>query len=120
MLVLSRLGCNDSETVLILLVDGCPHIDSGSTHQITELIWFYSGRRQLSFIDSTQFVGKPEGVSNAFFFTYFDYFFGVNTNLGVERHQMGLNPQPSTNRALVIEDDIVRALCQLHYSSSHC
>ena len=40
-------------------------------------------------LTSTRFVGKPEGVSNVFL-TYFDYFLGgVNTNLGVERHQRG-------------------------------
>ena len=38
MLVLNRLYCSDSETVLILLVDGCPRIDSGSTHQ--KWSWF--------------------------------------------------------------------------------
>jgi hypothetical protein len=31
--VLNRLCCNDSEIVLILLVDGCPRIDSSLTHR---------------------------------------------------------------------------------------
>ena len=54
MLVLNRLCCNDSEIVLILLVDGCPRIDSSLTRypSKTELIWFYSGRRQLSFVEN--------------------------------------------------------------------
>ena len=52
MLVLNRLCCNDSEIVLILLVDGCPRIDSSLTHRKPELIWFYSGRRQLSFVEN--------------------------------------------------------------------
>ena len=36
-------------------------------------------------VDSIGFVGKPEGVGNVFL-TYFEYFSGINTNLGVERH----------------------------------
>ena len=38
--------------VLILLVDGCPRIDSSLNPSKTELIWFYSGRRQLSFVEN--------------------------------------------------------------------
>ena len=76
MLVLSKLCCSDTDTLLVLLVDGCPQNDSGSIHQINNGADLdYSGRQQLSFIDSTQFVGKPEGVSIAFF-THFDYFVG--------------------------------------------
>ena len=37
--------------MLIRLVDGCPRIDSSLTHRKPELIWFYSGRRQLSFVE---------------------------------------------------------------------
>ena len=45
-------------------------------------------------IKSSRFVGKPERGSNVFL-TYFDNFSGVNTNLGVERHQRGVkHPQP--------------------------
>ena len=50
----------------------------------------------LSTITMGPFVGKPEGVSNAFL-TYFDYFFrGIKINLGggVERHQKGGYPPP--------------------------
>ena len=50
MLVLNRSCCNVSVNVPILLVDGCPRIDSSSTHRKTELIWCYSGRRQLGFV----------------------------------------------------------------------
>ena len=38
MLVLNRLCCNDSEIVLILLVGGCPRIDSSLTHRKRK--WF--------------------------------------------------------------------------------
>ena len=40
------------------------------------------------------------GVSNVFL-TYFDYFFGVNTNLeGLEAPEGVKSPNPPTNRAL--------------------
>ena len=50
--VLNRLCCNDSEIVLILLVNGCPRIDSSLNPSKTELIWFHSGRRQLNFVEN--------------------------------------------------------------------
>ena len=37
MLVLNRLCCNDSEIVLILLVDGCPRINSSLTLSLTRI-----------------------------------------------------------------------------------
>ena len=107
MLVLSRLCCSDSDTLLVLLVDGCPQNDSGSIHQIkdgADLV--YSGRQQLSFIDSTQFVEKPEGVSTAFFI-HFDYFVGGYYKLGSWEAPEEVKPQPPKNQALFIEDDIV-------------
>ena len=39
-----------SNSVNVLIVDGCPRIDLSLTHQ-TEFIWFYSGHRQLSFVE---------------------------------------------------------------------
>ena len=63
----------------------------GSVYGCTIILFYFS----------TRFVGKPDRVSNLFL-TYFDYFFGggVNTNLGVERHQKGVKPptpgKPST------------------------
>ena len=95
MLVLNKLCCSDSDTLLVLLVDGCPQNDSGSIHQIkngADLV--HSGRQQLSFFDSTQFVGKPEGVSTAFF-THFDYFCRVLIRTWELRGTRGgLNPNP--------------------------
>ena len=36
LLVLNRLCCNDSEIMLILLVDGCPRINSSLTHLVLQ------------------------------------------------------------------------------------
>ena len=41
--------------------------------------------RQYTVVDLWE---NQRGVSNVFL-TYFDYFSGINTNLGVERHQRG-------------------------------
>ena len=62
---------------------------------------------------STRFVGKPEGVSNVFL-TYFDNFFrGVNTNLGVERHQRGVKPPNKSSTGCCVNLSETCAICTL-------
>ena len=62
------------------------HVDSPTPSQtnslVLEIIWNKI---------STRFVGKPEGVSNAFF-TYFDYFFGGQYKLGGLEALGGVKP----------------------------
>ena len=50
---------------------------------------------------SARFVGNQRGGGGQqCILTYFDYFFeGVNTNLGVERHQVGVNPPPPPDKS---------------------
>ena len=59
-------------------------------------------------LSSTRFEGKPEGISNVFL-TYFDYFSEGQYKLGgwEAPEGGGLNPQPPTNRALILSQYLI-------------
>ena len=67
---------------------------------------------------STRFVVKPEGVSNEFL-TIFDYFLGVNKNLGLEAPEF--NPQPPDKSSTgVLNNCRFRKKCMLRVQSLIC
>ena len=77
-----------------------------SIKSITELIWITVVVSNLVLLTVLNLLENQRG-SALHFLLISTILSGVNTNLGVERHQRGVKPQPPTNRALLVEDDIV-------------
>ena len=85
-------------------------MEDGSTSDFrmgNKRVTLYINMSQLS---QYSICGKTRGVSNVFL-TIFDYFAGVNENVGGWEAPEGVHPQSTTNRALDMtntESDLVR------------
>ena len=82
------------------------------------VVLFTINTKSSNAMNSTRFVGKPDGVSNVFFDLFWLFFRGLNTNLGVERYQRRGFKSPTSDKSSTAGIEM-RASLLLSRAGSH-